>query len=94
MKVAPHVIRDRIRFRSSLGPLKVPAFRVLDVLQDHPADIQLDALALTLTLMAQGAGMDAHELVTRATRQLNDASRVSNPTLEALSDYANGELRK
>jgi hypothetical protein len=88
-----HTIRDRIAFRSTLVPLKAPAFSILDALQAHPADVQIEALALTLTILAQGAGLDPHQLVERARRQLIDANRVRNPIPEAIEAYAQGELR-
>lgn len=90
---AAHTVRDRISFGSSLELLKVPSFRILDALQDHPADVQLNALALTLALLCRGVELDVHELVTRANRQIVDADRVRNPALEAIEAYATGELR-
>jgi len=89
----PHTIRDRVSFRSTLAPLKTPAFSILDALQSHAADIQLEALALTFTILARGAGLSAHELVDRAGRQLSDAEAVRNPIPEAIAAYAQGELR-
>lgn len=86
-------VRDRISFRSSLAPLKVPAFRVIDALQDQPADVQLEALALTLATMTRSLGVDAHGLITRAHRQLSEADAVRNPHIEAIAAYAAGELK-
>lgn len=80
--------------QQAVEPLKVPALLVLDALQHSTPDVQLEALSLTLAILARGAGMDAHELVTRSNRQLADADRVNNPALEAIADYAAGELRR
>lgn len=91
--LAPHNIRDRIAFRSSLQPLKEPAFGVINALQNYDASLQIEALALTLTLLAQSAGLEPHELVSRAKRQAADADSVRNPLIEAIRDYAAGELR-
>lgn len=91
--ITAHTVRDRLAFRSSLEPLKVPAFRILDALQNFPADVQLDALALTLTTLCRGVEVDPHTLITRASRQLQDADCVRNPALEAIQAYASGELR-
>ncbi|EQB10392.1 hypothetical protein [Novosphingobium lindaniclasticum] len=88
-----HTIRDRVAFRSSLSPLKAPAFSLLDSLQAHPADVQIEALSLTFTILAQGAGLNPHELVERSRRQLSDAAAVRNPIPEAIEAYAQGELR-
>lgn len=85
---------DRVRGRSSLRPLKVPCFMLVETLQKIPdPSIQLDALALTFAAVCRGIDVDAHELVTRANRQLVDADQADNPHLEALHDYAKGELR-
>lgn len=86
-------IRDGVSFRSSLAPLKDPAFRVISALQDVEGSVQIDALALTLTIMANAVGLDPHQLIVRANRQIADADTVRNPHLEAIRDYAAGELR-
>lgn len=90
----PHTIRDRITFRSTLEPLKVPAFLVIDALQNCSPDVQLEALSLTLATMARSCGVDAHALVVRSHRQLADADSVKNPAIEAIAAYASGELKR
>lgn len=92
MNIASHVVRDRIGFRSSLAALKVPAFKVLSSVQDVDTDLQIEALALTLTILADASGLDPHELVSRSRRMIADADRVDNPHLEAIADFAKGEL--
>lgn len=89
----PHTVSDRITFRSTLEPLKVPAFLVIDALQHCSPDVQLEALSLTLATMARTCGIDAHDLITRSHRQLADADSVKNPAIEAIAAYAAGELR-
>ena len=92
--MTPATIRSRVMARNSLGPLKDPAFRVIDALQSvSDPSVQLDALALTFALVARGTGIDPHELVSRANRQLLDADTVRNPAIEAIEAYAQGELR-
>lgn len=86
-------VRLRIAARSSLAALKEPAFAILDRLQDEPRDVQLEALFLAAAALAEGAGLDPYELTSRARRQLLDGVRVRNPLIEALRDYAKGELR-
>lgn len=86
-------LRLRISARCSLGPLKVPAFSILSALQEHPADIQIEALFLCATLMAQSAGLPPHDMVGRALRQISDGDAVRSPHLEAIRDFAAGELK-
>lgn len=87
-----HTVRDRIAFRSSLQPLKGPSFQVIDALQAHPKDVQVEALTLTLAAICRSVGLDAHDLITRANRQLRQADTVRNPHIEAIAAYATGEL--
>lgn len=91
--IGKQTIQDRIAFRATLEPLKVPAFLVIDALQHSPPDVQLEALSLTLATMARSCGIDAHGLITRSHRQLTDADSVKNPAIEAIAAYAAGELQ-
>ncbi|HEY0623150.1 hypothetical protein [Sphingomonas sp.] len=79
---------------SSLEPLKVPCFTLIDALQGTHPSRALEAMFLTAALTAQSAGMDGHELLARAHRQIADADAGRNPHFEAIRDYASGELRK
>ena len=92
MRIDPHVVRDRLAFRSSLAQLKVPAFKVLSAVQEEDTDLQIEALTIAMTILADGSGLNPHELVSRARRMISDAERVDNPHLEAISDFAKGEL--
>lgn len=80
---------------SSLRHLKVPAFQLIDTLQGVSKNkaVQLDALFLAATLIAQGAGVDAYDLITRATRQIREADAVRNPHIAAIREFAAGELK-
>ena len=87
-------LRERIFGRSSLRPLKAPAFLIIDGMQrtQDPA-LQVDALSLTFAAICQSTGLDAHELITRSHRQLADAYVIHNPEIEAIRAYAAGELK-
>lgn len=90
--MTPATIRDRVAMSSDLASLKVPAFLVIDALQHSDKAVQLRALALTLAAMCRPLGIDAHDLVTKANRQLVHADATRNPHIEAIADYAAGEL--
>lgn len=79
---------------SSLEPIKVPAFKLLDAVQEEHPSHAIEALVLTLTLICQSTGLDAHELVTRAGRQIRDADALRIPHLDAIRDVAAGVLTK
>lgn len=87
-------IRSQVMANCSLIPLKVPAFRVIDALQETQSKaVQLDALFLAATLVAQGVNIDPHELVSRSLRQIREADAVRNPHIEAIREFARGELK-
>ena len=88
-----HTINDRITFRSTLDPLREPSFGIIGSLQNHTADVQLESLALCLQLMCEATGQDAHDLITRARQQSATSTELPDPTLEAIRDYAAGELK-
>ena len=90
----PSTIRSRIAGNCSLLPLKVPAFRIISTLQDEEnTAAQVEALYLCTALISQSLGLDPHEMIARARRQIADADAVRNPHLEAIRDYAVGELK-
>lgn len=87
-------LRSRIMARCSLRGLKAPAFLIIDGMQRTPDPAaQVDALSLTFTAICQSAGLDPHELITRSRRQLREADATRNPEIEAIRDYAAGELK-
>jgi hypothetical protein len=87
-------IRHRLMGGCSLRPLKQTAFTLIDALQ-HQEDkaLALDAFFLTAVLLSDGVGIDPHELVSRSRRQINEAARLRNPHLQAIKEFAAGELK-
>lgn len=87
-------VRHRLMGNCSIRPLKLPAFTLIDALQ-HETDKAkaLDAFYLTAVLLADGVGIDPHELVSRARRQITEATALRNPHLEAIKEFAAGELK-
>lgn len=65
---------------------------ILDAIQGFPAARQIEAAFAIAVVLATTVGLDAHELVTRAKRQVADIQRVETSFL-ALADYAAGELK-
>lgn len=89
-----HSIRDAISFSSSAAKLRRPAFNLLYALQQNPPAVQLDALFLTAVAMAEALGLDSHEQVVRAKRMMPDAEAAHTDHIQAVKDYARGELRQ
>ena len=87
-------IASRIVGNCSLVKLKDPAFRIIHSLQDNPDKAaQVEALFLVTAIAAAALGICPHEMLARARRQMAEAEAVRNPHLEAIRDYAEGELR-
>ncbi|WP_109798705.1 hypothetical protein [Novosphingobium meiothermophilum] len=76
----------------SAARVREPALSLLDRLQYIPADLQIETLAAALVIVANAAGLDAHDLVSRAKRQQGSIEGVETDVL-ALAEYAKGELR-
>lgn len=88
----PASIRFAIAAASSAPRVRQPALALLDRLQFLPADLQIEALAAALVIVANAADLDAHDLVTRARRQQREIEGVETDAL-AIAEYAKGELR-
>lgn len=87
----PATIRLAIVASSAAVKIREPALAVIDRLQYLPAGIQLEALAAAFVIMANAIGQDAHELVSRAKRQVSEVEAFENDVL-AVAQYAKGEL--
>lgn len=86
----PAALRFAIAAQSSARELSLEAMTVLDRLQHLPAARQVTALFVAAAILANAAGLDAHDQISRARRIVLSAE---DETLRALGDYAAGELR-
>lgn len=89
-----HAIRDRISFATTAEKLRRPAFHAISALQSFPPEVQLDALFLAAVAMAEALRLDSHDMVSRAKRIMPDAEAAHTMHLQAVKDYARGELRQ
>lgn len=89
-----HAIRERISFAVNAARLRHPSFSIVDALQFHPPEVQLDALFLTAVAMSTAIDIDPHQMVVRAKRLLPDADGPYSDHIQAARDYAKGELRR
>lgn len=88
----PASIRFAVAASAVVGDIRAPALALFDRLQHFPAARQLEAAFAIAVVMANAVGLDAHDLVVRAKRQLRDLEGTETSFL-ALADYAKGELR-
>lgn len=86
----PASIRFAKAAQSAAVELRQDALVVLDRLQHIPADRQITAVFLAAAILANAAGLDAHDEVTRARRLFAEAD---GEALRAIGDYGAGELR-
>lgn len=87
-------LEERVMANGSIQKIKAPAFLILDGMQRTPDPaLQLDAMALTFVLICQSTNIDPHRLITRAKRQSRDSDVIPNPHLDAIRDYAVGEMQ-
>ena len=85
---------DRARTASTVACLREPAFMVIDRVQRvDPAD-QLRAVALALTAMCEGVGVDPHDLINASKRMMSQATGPHTEHVQAIRDYAENELRR
>ena len=93
-KTGPENVRLRLMAASSADKYRQTSYVILDVLQRYAPEVQLDALFVLSTAMAESVGLDPHEMVTRARRILPEAEGPFTEQLQAARDYARGELKK
>jgi hypothetical protein len=87
-------IGDRVRTASTVSTLREPAYAVISRIQNtDPAD-QVRAIFLAATVAAEACKLDPHEEVERAKRMMSDAEGPHTIHIQALRDYAEGELRR
>jgi len=78
--------------RTSIASIREPAFKVVHALQRERPSVQIEAAFLAAAIMAQAAGLDPHELIERANRQIPDADAAYTTHAGAIREYTRGEL--
>ncbi|PXA91205.1 hypothetical protein DMC25_06535 [Caulobacter sp. D4A] len=87
-------IADRVRTASEVGILREPAFRIIDRMQHiNPSD-QVRALMLAAAVTCDALRLDPHEEIERARRMMAQAEGPFSYHVQAIRDYAAGELAR
>ena len=89
-----HTVRDQLRFLANPARLRVPAFRVIERVQDHTPGEQVLATAVALIAMCQSANISLHDVLTTAGNVLADVEGPFTTHLQAVRDYAAGEIAR
>lgn len=87
-------IRDQVVLASNPAALRVPAFRVLDRMQDQKPGTQLLATAVALVAMAEAVELPMQDLMAIARRAMTDAEGPFTHHIQAIRDYALNELKR
>lgn len=77
-----------------MGALRAAVFSVLNRMQDAKPSIQLLATAVALRAMAESLNLDLSDLMQQASNVLRAADGPFGTHIQAIRDYAAGELRR
>lgn len=77
-----------------MGALRVTAFAVLDRMQQCKPSVQLLGTAVALRAMAESLGLNLSDLMQQASNVLRAADGPFGTHIQAIRDYAAGELRR
>lgn len=87
-------IADRVRLSSTVAALREPAFLIISRIQDvNPSD-QVRALVLAAYVVCDALNLDPFEEIARASRLVDDAEGPFTYHVQAIRDYAKGELKR
>lgn len=86
-------VKDGVRFNGNANKLRVPTFSVIHALQQFDPSVQIEATFAAAVILAETIGLDPHELVSRTRRQLSDLEAVRTANIDAVREYAAGELK-
>lgn len=93
MMLSKSTIVDRVLLGSTASNLRHPAFRLISANQQENPEVQINALMLTAVVVCQTIGLDPHDMVERAKRMVSVAEGPFTYHLQAIRDFAEGELR-
>lgn len=88
-------LADQIRLANNPARLRVPAFQIINALQQVRATggEQVVGTAVALIAMCESAGVPLTEVITRAARIMGDVEGPFTAHLQSVRDYARNELR-
>lgn len=87
-------IRMGVAYAADPQPLRDCAAAVMSRMQSHTPAVQLLGTAVALVAMSESLGLDPHEVVQRARRAVHDLEAAHTHQVQALRDYARGELTR
>lgn len=91
--VTKRTVRERIGFFNDAAPLRVPAFKVINLVQDEDPAVQILATATALTALCEAVGVDPHDLLQKIDRAKRHIDGPFSSHYRAIVEYAKGEFR-
>lgn len=86
-------INDRISWFTDLPALRQGAFAVLDAMQKQPKQaVQVLGPGVAFVAMCESLGRDPHEDIVRIRRMMSEVDGPFTAEVQAIRDYAAGEL--
>lgn len=92
--ISPDSVRDQVVFAASPARLRVPAFTVIDRIQNYTPGEQLLGTAIAVVAMAEATGMSLHDLLTIARNCMAHVEGPFSHHVQAIRDYAKHELTR
>lgn len=86
---------DTLRSRiGSISPpaIRAPAFKVIERIQGLDPAVQITASAVAVCAMAEAIGLPMRELIRVAENTLRDSEGPYTEHIQAIREYAKGEL--
>lgn len=95
-RFTPRNVRDQIVFFTNAADLRRPAFAVINGLQltDAKPGAQILGCATALIAMCESANVPLQDVLSKATRALNDAEGPYSTHVRAIRDYAANEIAR
>ena len=93
MYESPQSVRDRLSFFSNGAGLRHPMVSAINAVQDHPAHVQILALAIALEVLCDGIHHNPHDVVSAVSRAKRDTDGPFAGQYQAMRNYAQGEFK-
>lgn len=89
-----HTVRDQLRFLCNPARVRIPAFNVINRVQDHTPGEQLLGTAVALIAMCEAANINLSDVVGNARNIMAHAEGPFSSHVQAVRDYAAGEIAR
>lgn len=93
MRFPKQTVKDRIGFFNDASGLRVPAFKVINLVQDEDPATQILSIATALVALSEAIGADPHDLIQKIGRAKQHIDTPFSHEYRAIGAYAKGEFQ-